>query len=77
MLRSEHASVLEVGRGLDDIASTTSAQRNVSHEVFESIEAISGMAKQNSLTIAQTSSAAQNLDQLAQALQTTVSRFKV
>ena len=77
VLRSEHASVLEVGRGLDDIASTTSAQRNVSHEVFESIEAISGMAKQNSLTIAQTSSAAQNLDQLAQALQTTVSRFKV
>lgn len=76
VLRAEHGSVLAVGRGLDAIASATDAQRRVSHQVFENIEAISGMAEQNGAAISQTANAAQSLDALAQALQTMVRRFK-
>ncbi len=77
VLQAEHGSVFEVGHGLDAIALATDEQRRVSHEVLESIEAISGMAEQNNVAVAQTSTAAQTLDELAQFLQTTVSRFKV
>lgn len=76
VLQSEHGSVLEVGRGLDAIALATDEQRRVSHEVFENIEAISGMAEQNNAAITQTAAAAQSLNTLAQALQTIVRRFK-
>jgi methyl-accepting chemotaxis protein len=77
VLRSENGSVCEVGRGLDAIASATDEQKRVSHEVVASIEAISGMARDNSIEVAQTSSAAQTLDELARTLQSTVERFKV
>lgn len=76
VLQSEHGSVIEVGQGLDMIAATTEAQRRMSHEVLESIEAISGMAEQNKAATIGTADAAQSLDALAQALQTTVGRFK-
>ena len=66
-----------VGRGLDAIASATDEQRRVSHEVFENIEAISGMAEQNNAAITQTAAAAQSLNTLAQALQAIVRRFKI
>ena len=77
VLQSEHGSVLEVGRGLDAIASATDEQRRVSHEVFENIEAISGRAEQNNAAITQTAAAAQSLNTLAQALQAIVRRFKI
>ncbi len=77
VLQSEHGSVFEVGRGLDAIAVAADEQRRVSHEVLDSIEAIAAMAEQNNVALAQTSAAAQTLDDLAQSLQTTVSRFKV
>ncbi|MFZ4536544.1 methyl-accepting chemotaxis protein [Propionivibrio sp.] len=77
VLHSVNGSVGEVGRGLDAIASATDEQRRVSHEVVENIEAISRMAKQNNIAVAQTAVSVQALDALAQELQTTVSRFKV
>jgi len=77
VLQAEHGSVLEVSRGLDAIAAATDEQRRVSHEVLDSIEAISALAGKNSLAVEETSNAAQNLDGLAQTLQTAVSRFKV
>ncbi len=77
VLRAEHGSVFEVGRGLDAIASANDEQRRVTQQVLASIEAISGMAEQNNAAVTQTSTAAQALEVLAQSLQTTVSRFKV
>ena len=76
VLHAEHGSVFEVSRGLDAIALATDEQRRISHEVLDSIEAISSLVSQNNVAVEETSNAAQNLDELAQALQTAVSRFK-
>jgi methyl-accepting chemotaxis protein len=77
VLHSENRSVSEVGHGLDAISAAANEQRVVSHDVVDSIEAISAMAEQNDLDVARTSNTAQNLDTLAEALQQTVRRFRV
>ena len=76
VLAAASSSVEAVGRGMDDIATTTEAQRRTSSEVAHNIEAIALRAQQNGAAIEQTASNAHRLESLAEKLQATVSRFK-
>ncbi|MBK6357347.1 MAG: methyl-accepting chemotaxis protein [Betaproteobacteria bacterium] len=77
VLEATNGSVTEVGHGLDAIASATDQQRRFSGDVENSIEAIAGMARENSGTVEQTAGAAHDLKRLAEGLATLVGRFKV
>lgn len=77
VLQATNGSVAEVGHGLDAIASATEQQRRVSSNVEASIEAIAGMARDNTGAVEQTASAAHDLKRLAEGLTTMVGRFKV
>jgi methyl-accepting chemotaxis protein len=77
VLEATNGSVTEVGHGLDAIASATDQQRRFSGDVENSIEAIAGMARQNSGTVEQTAGAAHDLKRLAEGLAALVGRFKV
>mgnify|MGYP001766095159 CR=1 FL=1 len=77
VLQATNGSVAEVGHGLDAIASATDQQRRFSGDVEHSIEAIAGMAQENSGTVAQTAGAAHDLKRLAEGLSSLVGRFKV
>lgn len=77
VLQATNGSVAEVGHGLDAIASATDQQRRFSGDVEHSIEAIAGMARENSGTVEQTAGAAHDLKRLADGLATLVGRFKV
>jgi len=77
VLQATNGSVTEVGHGLDAIASATDQQRRFSGDVENSIEAIAGMARENSGTVEQTAGAAHDLKRLAEGLATLVGRFKV
>jgi len=76
-LQATNGSVTEVGHGLDAIATATEQQRRVSGDVEASIEAIAGMARDNTGTVEQTAGAAHDLKRLAEGLATMVGRFKV
>ncbi|NTV70911.1 MAG: methyl-accepting chemotaxis protein [Azonexaceae bacterium] len=77
VLEATNGSVTEVGHGLDAIASATDQQRRFSGDVEGSIEAIAGMARENSGTVEQTAGAAHDLKRLAEGLAALVGRFKV
>jgi methyl-accepting chemotaxis protein len=77
VLQATNGSVTEVGHGLDAIASATDQQRRFSGDVESSIEAIAGMARENSGTVEQTAGAAHDLKRLAEGLGSLVGRFKV
>ncbi|MBT9520473.1 MAG: methyl-accepting chemotaxis protein [Dechloromonas sp.] len=77
VLEATNGSVTEVGHGLDAIASATEQQRRFSGDVENSIEAIAGMARENSGTVEQTAGAAHDLKRLAEGLAALVGRFKV
>ncbi len=77
VLQATNGSVTEVGHGLDTIAEATEQQRRVSGEVETSIEAIAGMARDNTGSVEQTAGAAHDLKNLADGLQGMVGRFKV
>ena len=77
VLEAANGSVTEVGHGLDSIASATEQQRRFSGEVEAGIEAIAGMARDNTGTVQQTAGAAHDLKQLADGLAAIVGRFKV
>ncbi|MBS1143112.1 MAG: methyl-accepting chemotaxis protein [Proteobacteria bacterium] len=77
VLQATNGSVAEVGHGLDAIASATDQQRRFSGDVENSIEAIAGMARENSGTVEQTAGAAHDLKRLADGLAALVGRFKV
>ncbi len=77
VLQATNGSVTEVGHGLDNIAAATEQQRRFSGDVEASIEAIAGMARENTGTVEQTTGAAHDLKQLADGLSTLVGRFKV
>ncbi|MCX8145882.1 MAG: methyl-accepting chemotaxis protein [Azovibrio sp.] len=77
ILQATNGSVQEVGEGLDTIAMATDQQRRVSGEVAENIEAIAHMARDNTSAVEETAAAADDLKNLADNLQRTVSRFKV
>ena len=70
-------SVVEVGRGLDEIADATERQRAASRAVAESIDAIAAMARESNQAVESTAQAAQDMETLAGQLQQTVSRFHV
>ncbi len=72
-----NGSVTEVGHGLDTIASATDQQRRFSSDVEGSIEAIAGMARDNTNAVEKTAGAAHDLKTLAEGLATLVGRFKV
>lgn len=77
ILQATNGSVTEVGHGLDSIAAATEQQRRLSGDVEVSIEAIAGMARNNTGTVEQTASAAHDLKDLADGLSRLVGRFKV
>ncbi|HSG23492.1 MAG TPA: methyl-accepting chemotaxis protein [Azonexus sp.] len=77
VLQAANGSVTEVGHGLDAIASATEQQRRVSSDVEASIEAIAGMARDNTGAVEQTAGAAHDLKRLAEGLAAMVGRFKV
>lgn len=77
VLDAANGLVVEVGAGLDAIASATEAQRRSSDTVTMSIEEIARMAKDNNQAIDSTLDAARRLQSLAADLQTAVSRFRV
>ena len=77
VLEAAHASVAEVGEGLDRIVAATDAQRQSSQSVTESIDAIARMARENNQAIEETVDAARALQDLAARLQESVSRFRV
>ena len=77
ILQATNGSVTEVGHGLDSIASATEQQRRFSGDVEASIEAIAGMARNNTGTVEQTAAAAHDLKDLADGLSKLVGRFKV
>lgn len=77
ILQATNGSVAEVGHGLDAIAAATDQQRRFSGDVETSIEAIAGMARENSGTVEQTADAAHDLKRLAEGLANLVGRFKV
>lgn len=77
VLQATNGSVTEVGHGLDTIAAATDQQRRFSGDVEASIEAIAGMARENTGTVEQTAGAAHDLKRLADGLAAIVGRFKV
>lgn len=77
VLHATNGSVTEVGHGLDAIASATDQQRRFSSDVEAGIEAIAGMARDNTGTVEQTAGAAHDLKRLAEGLAAMVGRFKV
>ncbi len=77
VLHATNGSVTEVGLGLDAIASATDQQRRFSSDVEAGIEAIAGMARENTGTVEQTAGAAHDLKRLADGLAAMVGRFKV
>lgn len=77
VLSEANSSVNAVGSKVADVAVITERQRSTSCEVAANVEAIAAMAAENSLAVGQTAKAAQHLEQLAESLQNTVSRFKV
>ena len=77
VLQATNGSVSEVGQGLDAIAASTEQQRRFSGDVEASIEAIAGMAQNNTSAVEQTAGAAHDLKRLADGLASLVGRFKV
>jgi len=77
VLGAANAAVVEVGEGLDRIASATREQRQASEAVTASIDEIAEMAADNDRAIEQTVGAARELEALAARLQESVSRFRV
>ena len=77
VLSQANSSVNEVGSKVADVAVIAERQRTASSAVTANVEAIAAMAAENSLAVGQTANAAQHLEQLAESLQNTVSRFKV
>jgi len=77
VLQATNGSVSEVGQGLDAIAASTEQQRRFSGDVEASIEAIAGMAQNNTSAVEQTAGAAHDLKRLADGLANLVGRFKV
>lgn len=75
-INESNQSVEQVGVGLDSIAGATEEQRRVSTEAFTNIEAIAAMARDNSQAVESTAESAQRLENLADQLQGTVSRFR-
>jgi methyl-accepting chemotaxis protein len=76
VLSSASSAVGEVDRGMNDIHEATESQRRTSAEVAHNIDSIATMAQQNEMAIEQTAAAAQQLELLAEALQSAISRFR-
>ncbi|MBI4986223.1 MAG: methyl-accepting chemotaxis protein [Rhodocyclales bacterium] len=76
ILAAASNSVTEVGHGLDSISEATEEQRRAFSEVARNIESIAAMARENSGAVEKTSAAAQQLESLANNLQSAVGRFK-
>ena len=75
-INESNQSVEHVGAGLDSIAGATEEQRHVSTEALTNIEAISDMARDNSRAVEGTAESALRLENLANQLLGTVSRFR-
>ncbi|MDR0565349.1 MAG: methyl-accepting chemotaxis protein [Azoarcus sp.] len=77
VLSGANELVIDVGKGLDQIAETSAEQGRASLTVKESISVIVDLANNNNAAIGQTAEAAHEMERLAAQLQESVSRFKV
>ena len=77
VLDTANELVVQVGEGLDRIADATSRQSLSSQQVTTSIDAIAAIALENNSAIRETVEAIDKLEEMANHLQESVSRFRV
>lgn len=77
VLDSANQSVADVKSGLNQITDAVEDQRLSNQSVAQSIDAIATLARDNDTVIADTARAAQELERLAEELQSAFSRFKI
>lgn len=70
-------SVSQANQSVDEISHSIEEQKAASTDIAQNIERIARMTEENNNAIAETSSAASNLELLASRMQSLVSRFKV
>lgn len=76
VLAEARQSVVRVNEGMNAIREATINQRSASQSATGNVAAIAAMAEENTHAIEQAARAAEHLEQLANALQDAVSRFK-
>lgn len=77
LLTLANKAVLQAVDGAEHIAASIKSQLGASHEVASNVHGIVEMAQANNVAVQQTSAAARHLEQLANILQDSVSRFRV
>lgn len=77
VLAETNQSVTQATEGVDNIALSVNEQKAASHEIAQNVEKIAQMTDGNMSAIQENSEAARHMEQLADALQEMVSRFKV
>lgn len=70
-------SVIQASQGVGTIASATSGQKSASSEIARNVEHIARMAEQNGEAVKENDAEVGRMEQLARALQETVSRFRL
>jgi len=77
VLQQANESVNGVNAGMDNIASSVNAQKQASQEIAQNVENIATMAEGNNAAVHRTVAAVQDMERLADALKSSVGRFKV
>jgi methyl-accepting chemotaxis protein len=77
VLGETNNSVAHSNKSVDEITYSIEEQKSASTEIAQNIERIARMSEANTITVGESSSAANNLELLATKLQSLVSRFKV
>ncbi len=77
VLAQANESVNSVNAGVDNITVSVNEQKQASQEIARNVENIASMAEGNNAAVQRTVLAAQDMERLAQALKSSVGRFKV
>ncbi len=77
VLAQANESVNGVNAGVDNITASVNEQKQASQEIARNVENIAGMAKGNNAAVQRTVQAVQDMERLAEALKSSVGRFKV
>lgn len=77
LLAEANQAVERASQGVNDITASVKEQTAASNDIARNVESIAQMAEQNSAAVRETSEAAQHLENLAAALKSLVSRFRI
>lgn len=77
VLVQANESVNGVNAGVDNITTSVNEQKQASHEIARNVENIASMAEGNNAAVQRTVEAVQDMERLAEALKSSVGRFKV